>query len=91
MTVKDAYPLPRIDESIDALGGSRWFSTLDMMSGYWQIEVDESDKQKTAFTAHKGLFEFYAIPFGLCNAAETFERLMARLRQPEMGHMFDIP
>lgn len=76
MTVKDAYPLPRIDESLDALGGSRWFSTLDMMSGYWQIEVDESDKQKTAFTSHKGLFEFNVMPFGLCNAAGTFERLM---------------
>lgn len=65
MTVKNAYPLPRIDESLNALGGSRWFSTLDMMSSYLQIEVDESDKQTTAFTLHKELFEFNAMPFWL--------------------------
>ncbi|KAK3086157.1 hypothetical protein FSP39_014434 [Pinctada imbricata] len=76
VTIKDAYPLPRIDDSLDALGCSRWFSTLDMMCGYWQVEVAETDKQKTAFTSHRGLFEFNVMPFGLCNAAGTFKRLM---------------
>ena len=76
VTVKDAYPLPRIDDSLDQLSGSRWFSSLDLNSGYWQVETDPKDREKTAFTSRKGLFEFVVMPFGLCNAAATFERLM---------------
>ena len=76
VTIKDSYPLPRIDDSLDALAGSEWFSTLDLASGYWQVEVDESDRPKTAFTTGSGLFQFTVMPFGLCNAPATFERLM---------------
>ena len=76
VTIKDSYPLPRIDDSLDALAGSEWFSTLDLASGYWQVEVDESDRLKTAFTTGSGLFQFTVMPFGLCNAPATFERLM---------------
>lgn len=76
MTVKDAYPLPKSDESLDALGGSKYFFTLDMMCGYWQIEVEEREKYKTALTSHKGLIKFIVMLFDLCNAAGTFERLM---------------
>ena len=76
VTVKDAYPLPRIDDSLDALSGARWFSTLDLVSGYWQAEILESDRPKTAFYCHKGLFQFKVLPFGLCNAPAVFERLM---------------
>ena len=76
LTLKDAYPLPRIDECLESLGGSKWFSTLDLASGYWQCEVEESDRPKTAFSTHKGLFQFKVMPFGLSNAPACFERLM---------------
>ncbi|KAK3089469.1 hypothetical protein FSP39_003867, partial [Pinctada imbricata] len=58
VTLKDAYPLPRIDEFLDQLAGNAWFTTLDMFTGYWQVEVKESDRAKTAFTTRKGLFQF---------------------------------
>lgn len=76
VTIKDAYPLPRMDDSLDALSGSKWFSTLDLASGYWQAEISESDRPKTAFSCHKGLFQFKVLPFGLSNAPAVFERLM---------------
>ena len=76
MTRKDAYPLLRIDETLDTLSGAQWFSTLDMASGYHQIGMDDRDKCKTAFTTHMGLYQFWVMPFGLCGAPTTFERVM---------------
>ena len=76
ITTKDAYLLPRVDDTLDALTGSQWFSTLDLISGYWQVEVDPADREKTAFCTTEGLFEFTVMPFGLCNAPATFQRLM---------------
>lgn len=76
ITRKDSHPLPRISEALDALGGAQWFLTLDLWSGYWQIEMDEGSKEKTAFITHNGLYEFHVLPFGLCNSPATFQRLM---------------
>ena len=76
VTRKEAYPLPHIDETLDALAGAKVFTTLDLASGYWQVEVDVADRERTAFTTSHGLFEFQVMPFGLCNAPGTFQRLM---------------
>ena len=76
VTKKDSYPLPIIDSTLDALMGSSWFSTLDLKSGYWQVEVNEADQAKSAFSTGRGLWQFKVLPFGLCNAPATFERLM---------------
>ena len=80
-TVKDAYPLPRIDDTLDMLAGKQWFSTLDLASGYWQVSLSQEARIKTAFATHSGLFQFKVMPFGLCNAPATFERLMDRVLQ----------
>lgn len=76
---KDAFPLTTIEDSLDALTGVKWFSTLDLASGYNQVPVSEADKHKTAFCTSFGLFEFKRMPFALCNAPSTFQRLMVRI------------
>ncbi|KAL0151937.1 hypothetical protein M9458_052744 [Cirrhinus mrigala] len=75
-TRHDAFPLPRIDESFDALRGAKFFSTVDLASGYHQIAVSDRDRAKTAFTTPFGLFEYQRMPFGVCNGPSTFQLLM---------------
>ena len=81
VTQQDAYPLPRIDESLDALTGSRYFSTLDLVSGYWQVPLDEDAREKSAFATRSGLWKWKVLPFGLTSAPATFQRLMEQVFQ----------
>jgi transposase InsO family protein len=75
-TRKDAYPLPRIDVCLDAMASARWFSTFDLRSSYHQVQLEAEDMDKTAFICPRGMYRFRTMPFGLCNAGATFQRLM---------------
>ncbi len=79
ITKKDSYPLPRIDDSLDSLGKAKYFTTLDLASGYWQIGLSSEAREKSAFCTKQGLFQFTVMPFGLTNAPATFQRLMERV------------
>lgn len=78
-TVFDSYPMPRVDDALQALGGARLFSTFDLQSGYWQIEMDEKSKEMTAFVTKEGLFEWNRMPMGLKCSPATFCRAMAMI------------
>ena len=76
ITKFDAYPMPRIDEMLDAIGNAKYISTLDLAKGYWQIPMDQQDREKTAFSSPLGLFQFTVMPFGLSGASASFQRMM---------------
>lgn len=76
ITKRDNYPLPRIDDTIEKMRGMDYYTSVDLAAGYWHIEINEADKEKTAFTSCAGLWEFNVMEFGLTNAPATFQRLM---------------
>ena len=76
VTKMDVFPLPRVDDTLDMLSQTQFFSTLDLAAGYWQVRKDRASQEKTAFNTHSGHYEFCVMPFGLCNGLATFQWLM---------------
>lgn len=78
VTIKDSYPLPRID-LFDQLSDNVWYTTLDLKSGYWQVKIRPEDRKKTTFSVGRELWQFTVMLFGLCNAPAIFEQLMEKI------------
>lgn len=85
ITVKDVHPLPHIDDIFASLSGSRFFTTLDLARGYWQVKMRESNLGRIAFRGHAGLYTFTRMPFGLTNAPATFQRMMQSILASEIA------
>ena len=90
VTKSDAYPLPRIDELLERYQTAKWFTSMDLASGFHQVEMEESDKEKTAFICSEGLYEFNVMPFGLKNAPGTFQRMMDKILKEYIGDFVEI-
>ena len=91
VTKTDQFPLPRIDDLLDQLGSAKYFTTLNLAAGYWQVQMDDHTKEKTAFSTYQGLYEFNVMPFGLKNAPAVFQCLMQKVLidlNPEDGPPF---
>jgi hypothetical protein len=84
VTVKNKYPLPRIDDLFDQLKGAKYFSKIDMRSGYYQLRIRHEDVPKMAFMTHHGQHEFMVMPFGLTNAPAYFMNLMNKVFMEEL-------
>ena len=83
LTKKDSYPLPNIQTIFDSIGRSKWFTTMDLLSGFWQVMIKPEHRHKTAVITARGLYEYVVMAFGLCNAPATFQRLMDAVVLPE--------
>ena len=83
LTIKDRYPLPNQQDIFRQIGSAKYFTTMDLMSGFWQIAIKPEHRHKTAFITTRGLYEFLVMPFGLCNAPSTFQRMMDRIIKTE--------
>lgn len=79
VTKQDAYPLPRINDSLDGLSGSCYFSTLDLVNRYWQVPLDREAEEKSAFSTGFGLWKWKVLPFGLTFTPATFQKIMKRV------------
>ena len=79
VTERPIFPIPNVDEILDSFGGSRYFSTLDLGNAYYQIELEESSKKKTAFSTRDRQYCFKRIPFGIAAAPATFQKMMSRM------------
>jgi len=90
ITRSDAYPMPSVQEQLRGFSGSTYFSTIDLKSGYWQVELDEESRQYTAFASPIGLFEFNVMPFGLKNSPMTFQRLMEEVVRGYVGEFVEV-
>jgi hypothetical protein len=86
VTVSDAFPLPLIDDVLSAMQGARYFSSLDMKSGFWQLSMEKENIKKTAFVTAQEHYKFVRMPFGLKNTSATFQRAMTEILRPAFDH-----
>ena len=91
MTIKDAYPIPRIDESLSILGDAKFFTTLDLGSAFWQVPLRKKDREKNGFACELGLYQWKRMPFGLCNAmAQALTRVTKKYGNLVMCYVDDV-
>nr|P31843.1 RecName: Full=RNA-directed DNA polymerase homolog; AltName: Full=Reverse transcriptase homolog [Oenothera berteroana]pir/RROBHM/ RNA-directed DNA polymerase homolog - evening primrose mitochondrion [Oenothera villaricae]CAA29429.1 unnamed protein product [Oenothera berteroana] len=86
VTIKNKYPIPRVDDLFDRLAQATWFTKLDLRSGYWQVRIAKGDEPKTTCVTRYGSFEFRVMPFGLTNALATFCNLMNNVLYEYLDH-----